>query len=269
MPSTPNHKTDKPRWVVLLLLVYLFPRLHWLGWAARRADRRADKWIAKGVARRGLVVIESNTPVAEEQLPTREMRKKLLELFQQPVPWYFDQCSVLKLWHRRFSSVLWRHPREKIYKIAFKPRDNPPRTPFEIERGGGSFVFATNSSQHFLSYLFEPVADVDKQTLASFCPMGYTNLWICEHVRTFPAPAQFPLPRALPPNLPQDRQPGTGSWLVLTDPQLSESLGLNSFSIVLERKHIAAAPESVAADFALKYGISTCVARILKDCYWH
>jgi hypothetical protein len=263
-----NQNRRPPTLTAWLLAFVLVPQYLLLRRRAGKANRRAERWISEACAQRGVLVLNLVDHPPQTIIPLPQgMKAEVEQLFGRRVPRHFGRPDLVQLWNRRFTEVLWRHPKILLYSAALQPRHDPPRTPFEVEHDGGGFIFLTNRSEPFLTYLFDPALAPDEHSLADSFSMGYTNLWICEHVKTCLPPAGAR--PAMPPSTPNDQRPGTGPWAVLSDPEVSPQRGLLSFSIVRARVTDRADAEARAEEFALRFGVAACVARILKDCFWH
>ncbi len=265
MPPTPDQKRKAPWWVFPLIAIAVIPGLFLLIIRADRARRRADDWIGQACAKRGVIILDTEDfpPQAVKPSP-RAMKLRLEQLLGRRIPWYFNRHDLAQLWNRRFEGVLWKRPKVRFYSDALRPQHDPPQGPFDAQENGGRFIYLTNRSEKFLTYLIHPELKLDYGSLPF--SMGYTNLWICEHVRTFRPPSDDK-PTMLP-TTSHPHQPGFGPWVVLSDPQFWTTSD-RSGSIVRLRTSDKAAAETGAQEFARTYGIAACVARIDQDYYWH
>lgn len=281
--QSPNSaKRPKPRppliarLVVILLLPILLVRLAFMIVGLRRAHAYAERWVTRNAPRCGALIIEHDQAAQTTDPHPEFIRSWFAEHFGRTPRRWLAKSTYTQLWRERYRcGVLFRFPAQMIFREAGVPTHTPARSPFEPGTGPGAgwFVYLTNRGGDFFSYLAHEESLSGSNTQRLPFTMGYTALWVCEHVETVTPEgsgglgprAWRTLPYELYPALPM----GRGEWIVFCDPCLSKWPSLSSSNCLVDRFEACAEARACAELFTSEYRVVTVVARLVTAHDWH
>jgi len=258
-----------PTAVIIVLAVILWPMLKLMHLRHIIRQHRARR-ILRMRRKEGTRLISSDISFGGDGYPSEaDLRQWLSSHLGKPVPHTIPLSVLQACWRNRsIHGCLYFFDRDKVYFCPFGNAGTQECSPFEATRNGGRFAFFTNRSADMFSYLNHDMSAEDLRSNPNIPGMGYTNLWLLEHIETFVPVAQEP--EVWPMLATENRESrGNGPWIVFRDPQFDKWRQPNSWRTIVGRFADREPALASARDFCDKYQIRTCVAMLMDDLFWH